>query len=98
VAPTWCSRTVRLRDAGRAVTVKGAVAKLRLTCPASACKGSVRIGARDRAAFSIKRHGFVRVRISGRTRRGKELTVLLKTRSAPSKRLTLTLRAQEARR
>ena len=30
--------------------------------------------------------------------RGKEMSVLLKTRLAPSKRLTLTLRAQEARR
>jgi hypothetical protein len=58
----------------------------------------VKIGAHDRATFSIKRRGTVRVRISSKTKRGKELTVLLKTRSAPSKRLTLTLRAQEARR
>jgi hypothetical protein len=91
-------RTVRLLDAGRTVAVKGGVAKLRLACPATSCKGSVKIGAHDRATFSIKRRGTVRVRISSKTKRGKELTVLLKTRSAPSKRLTLTLRAQEARR
>jgi hypothetical protein len=91
-------RTVRLLDAGRAVKVVGNVAKLRLACPATACKGSVRVGVHDRATFSIKRRGVVRVRISKKTRRGKELSVLLKTRSAPAKRLTLTLRAQEARR
>ncbi|WP_028064847.1 PKD domain-containing protein [Solirubrobacter soli] len=91
-------RTVRLLNAGRTVAVKGGFVKLPLVCPATACKGSVKIGAHDRATFTIKRRGTVRVRISSKTKRGKELTVLLNTRSAPSKRLTLTLRAQEARR
>jgi hypothetical protein len=91
-------RTVRLLDAGRTVTVNRGVARLRLRCPVTACKGSVRIGAHDRATFSIRRTGFVRVRIAKQTKRGKELSVLLKTRSAPAKRQTLTLRAQEARR
>jgi hypothetical protein len=46
----------------------------------------------------FKHSGRVPVRIAKTTKRGKELPVLLKTRLAPAKRLTLTLRAQEARR
>lgn len=92
-------RTVRLRDAGREVRVSGGKAKLRLTCPAGrTCKGSVRVGKRDTATFSVKGTKTVAIRISKSTKRGKELAVLLKTRSATNKRLTLTLRAQEARR
>ena len=45
--------------------------------------------------FSIKRRGAVRVPVK---KAGKEVAVLIKTRLAPAKRLTLTLRAQEARR
>ena len=52
------------------------------------------------------KHGLVKlriacahaVRVSKTTKRGKDLSVLLKTRLATAKRLTLTLRAQEARR
>jgi hypothetical protein len=96
-------RTARLRDAGRTVKVDHGKAELRLVCPpghSGACKGTVRIGKRDSAKFSIKsgRNASVRVPISKSTKRDKDVSVLLKTRLAPSKRLTLTLRAQEARR
>ena len=96
-------RTARLRDAGRTIPVQAGKARLRLVCPlghSGACKGSIRIGTRDSAKFTLKpgHPRTVRVPISKSTKRGKELPVLLKTRLAPAKRLTLTLRAQEARR
>jgi hypothetical protein len=88
-------RTARLLDAGRVLKVRHLVVKLRLACPRG-CRGSVKLGADKPVKF--KRGGTVRVRVKPSTKRGKELSVLLKTRLAPSKRLTLTLRAQEARR
>lgn len=90
-------RTARLLDAGREVTVKAGKVKLRLAC-AAACKGTVKLATGKAVPFSIKRRGAVLVPVKKTTRRGKELSVRITTRLAPSKRLTLTLRAQEARR
>ena len=87
-------RTARLLDAGNELRVKQGKVKLRLAC-AAACKGTVKVGAGKAVKFSIKRRGAVRVPV---TKAGKEVAVLINTRLAPAKRLTLTLRAQEARR
>ena len=96
-------RTVRLRDAGRTVRVQaarrgcGSSARPATTAPARARSGSASATARS-SRIKPGRNATVRVPISKSTKRGKELPVLLKTRLAPAKRLTLTLRAQEARR
>jgi hypothetical protein len=86
-------RQARLLDAGKTLKVVRGVVKLRIV---SARAGSVKLGANR--AVKFKRTGPVRVRVKQSTKRGKELTVLIKIRQAPAKRLTLTLRAQEARR
>lgn len=91
-------RTARLLDAGRELTVKGGKVKLRLACAAKTCRGTLKLGSNKAVKFSIKRRGSVSVPVSTSTKRGKDLAVQLKTRLAPTKRLTLTLRAQEARR
>ncbi|MDA0183289.1 PKD domain-containing protein [Solirubrobacter phytolaccae] len=90
-------RTARLLDAGREVSVKGGKVKLRLACR-SACKGTVKLATGKAVKFNVKRRGAVLIPVSKTTKRGKELSVRINTRLAPSKRLTLTLRAQEARR
>jgi hypothetical protein len=86
-------RAARLLDAGGEVRVKKGKARLRLVC-AAACKGAVKIGSGKAVKFSIKRRGTVRVPI----KKAGKVAVLIKTRSASAKRLTLTQRAQEARR
>ena len=74
----------------------GSSARRATPAPARAPCGSARATA---AKFSIKRRAQRdRPRPGRKPRRGKEVAVLLKTRPAPAKRLTLTLRAQEARR
>jgi hypothetical protein len=87
-------RAARLLDAGNELTVKHGKVKLRLACAAK-CQGTLKLGKATAAKFSIKRRGSVRVPVK---KAGKEVAVLIKTRLAPAKRLTLTLRAQEARR
>jgi hypothetical protein len=83
---------VRLLDAGREITQP----KLRLLCPkghAGACRGTV-----NTTKFTIKA-GKTKT-VSVKAKRG-QLSVLVQTRAAGgtvAKRLTLTLRAKEARR
>jgi hypothetical protein len=71
--------------------------KLRLAC-AGACRGTVKLSTGKAVKFTVKRRGTVSVPVAKSIKRGKELSVRINTRLAPSKRLTLTLRAQEARR
>jgi Tol biopolymer transport system component/PKD repeat protein len=91
-------RTVRLLDAGREVQVKGAKAKLRLLCPkghAGACRGTV-----NGKSFAIKAGRTKKVSVKAKHRQ-QQLSVLMKTRATGgtvAKRLTVTLRAKEARR
>ncbi|MDA0141476.1 hypothetical protein, partial [Solirubrobacter deserti] len=91
------ARTVRLLDAGREVKVAKQRAKLRVLCPkghAGACRGTV-----NATKFTIKA-GKTKT-VSVKAKRGQQLSVLVKTRAAGgtvAKRLTVTLRAKEARR
>jgi hypothetical protein len=87
-------RAARLLDAGNEVRVKQGKAKLRLVC-AAPCRGTVKVGSGKAVKFAVKRRGTVRVPVK---KAGKEVAVLVKTRSAATKHLTLTPRAQEARR
>jgi hypothetical protein len=77
------------------VTVKAGKVRLQVTCK-KACSGTIKLAGNK--AVKFKRRGTVVVPVKKTTKRGKELAVQLKTRLAPTKRLTLTLRAQEARR
>jgi hypothetical protein len=85
-------RTARLLDAGRELRVSKGVVTLRLKC-AKACSGTVRIG-RHTGKFS-GRTARVRVRVGNQ--RGTK-SVRITTKPALTKRLTVTLRAKEARR
>jgi hypothetical protein len=104
-------RTARLRDAGREVKVKGAKAILRLACATShagPCRGTVSFGKRSSARFTVKAGRTAKVRVPlnkaarRAARRGNQMSVLVSTRVAGgdplAKRLTVTLRAKEARR
>jgi hypothetical protein len=89
-------RSVRLLDAGREVKVNNKKAKLRVLCPkghSGACKGTL-----NKSKFTIKAGRTKTVAI--KAKRG-QLSVLVKTRATGgtvAKRLTVTLRAKEARR
>jgi hypothetical protein len=84
-------RTARLLDAGRDLKVSRGAVTLRLYC-AKKCSGGVKLAGRTRT-FSGRRMK-VRMRV---TKRGTQ-SVRITTKPALTKRLTVTLRAQEARR
>ena len=98
-AATSCSRPTRARRACSTPAARSPSRRARRGCgslpagPLGRLQGHGPIGTRDSAKFTIKAGT---QRNGGRpdlksTKRGKELSVLLKTRLAPAKRLTLTL-------
>jgi hypothetical protein len=85
-------RTARLLDAGSELTVREGIVALRLRCPRK-CDGAVAIG-HVAKAFRGRR---ITVRLKVGRKRGTQ-SVRITTKPALVKRLSVTLRAKEARR